>query len=181
MATITRLNWGCGGDPHPGWINSDVKDEPGVDLVCDIRDGLPLESESVDYAVAIHALPEIAYDDLIPVLTELRRVLKPGGVLRIALPDLEKGVAAYQRGERDYFLVPDDEWEAVGSKLVVQLIWYGYSRTLFVRGFVEELLVKAGFTDVRHLRYGETASSHAEIVDLDNRERESLFVEASKP
>jgi SAM-dependent methyltransferase len=181
MATITRLNWGCGGDPRPGWINSDVKDEPGVDLVCDIRDGLPLESESVDYAVAIHALPEVAYDDLIPVLTELGRVLKPGGVLRVAVPDLEKGVAAYQRGERDYFLVPDDEWQDVGSKLVVQLIWYGYSRTLFVRGFVEELLVKAGFTDVRHLRYGETASSHAEIVDLDNRERESLFIEASQP
>ncbi len=177
---VARLNWGCGGDPRPGWINSDVKEGPGIDIACDIRDGLPLANDSIDYAVSIHALPEVPYDDLIPTLTELRRVLKPAGVLRLALPDLEKGLAAYQRGEREYFLIPDDEWTDIGSKLIVQLIWYGYSRTLFVRGFVEELLHKAGFADIRHVAYRETATSHREIVDLDNREEESLFVEAIK-
>jgi hypothetical protein len=50
-----------------------------------------------------------------------------------------------------------------------------------VRGFVGELLLKAGFHDVRQLAYRETASAYPEIVELDNRERESLFVEASKP
>jgi len=108
-------------------------------------------------------------------------VLKSGGVLRVTLPDLEKGLAAYQSCDRDYFLIPDEEWEDIGSKLIVQLLWYGYSRTLFVRGFVEELLRKAGFTDIRHVAYRETASPYPEIVDLDNREQESLFVEASKP
>ncbi len=181
MTSIKRLNWGCGGDPRPGWINSDQKDEPGVDLVCDIRDGLPLVDDSIDYAVSIHALPEVPYGDLVPVLEELHRVLKPGGVLRLALPDLERGLAAYQRGDRDYFLVADEEWRDLGSKLVVQLVWYGYSRSLFVPSFVEELLRKAGFEDVRHLGFRETASPHPEIVDLDNRERESLFVEATKP
>ena len=178
---MRRLNWGCGGDPRPGWINSDAIGAPGVDIVCDIRDGLPLEEDSIDYAVSIHSLPEVPYDDLIPVLVELCRVLKPGGVLRVTLPDLEKGLDAYRRGDRDYFLVPDEEWEDLGSKLIVQLVWYGYSRTLFVRGFVEELLLKAGFSDVRHVGYRETASTYPEIIDLDNRERESLFVEASKP
>jgi len=42
--------------------------------------------------------------DYVPVLAELRRVLKPGGVLRLVLPDLLKGVDAYRRGDRDYFL-----------------------------------------------------------------------------
>jgi len=37
-----RLNWGCGPEPIPGWINSDRLDARGVDLCCDIRDGLPL-------------------------------------------------------------------------------------------------------------------------------------------
>ena len=45
VAGVKRLNWGCGAHVAPGWINSDVKDEPGVDLVADIRQGLPLESE----------------------------------------------------------------------------------------------------------------------------------------
>jgi SAM-dependent methyltransferase len=178
---IKRLNWGCGGDPRPGWINSDQKAEPGVDLVCDIRDGLPLTSDSLDYAVSIHALPELHYDELIPALVELLRVLKPGGILRLGLPDLEQGVTAYQQGDRDYFLVPDEEWRDLGSKLVVQLVWYGYSRSFFVRGFVEELLLKSGFVEVRLLGFRETSSRYPEIIELDNRERESLFVEATKP
>jgi SAM-dependent methyltransferase len=178
---VKRLNWGCGASGVPGWVNSDRKEGPGIDVSADIGDGLPFESESFDYAVAIHALPEVPYDDLVPVLEELRRILKRGGVLRVALPDLEKGVAAYQRGDRDYFLVPDEDWDDLGSKLIVQLVWYGYSRMLFVAGFVEELLRKSGFEQVRHLAYRQTASNFPEIVELDNRERESLFVEATKP
>jgi SAM-dependent methyltransferase len=181
MSGIRRLNWGCGNDPRPGWINSDQKGMPGIDLVCDVRAGLLLETGSIDYAVSIHALPEIPYDNLLPVLTELRRVLKPGGVLRLGLPDLERGFDAYKRGDRDYFLIPDDEWRDIGSKLVAQLVWYGYSRTFFVRGFVDELLAKAGFANIEHVGYRETSSPYPEIVDLDNRERESLFVEAQKP
>ena len=41
---IKRLHWGCGRIPAPGWINSDRKELPAVDVVCDIRDDLPLES-----------------------------------------------------------------------------------------------------------------------------------------
>ena len=177
---ITRLNWGCGGVGEPGWLNSDVKEGPGVDIACDIRAGLPLPDDSIDYAVAIHALPEVPYPDLIPVLTELRRVLKPGGTLRLALPDLEKGVDAYRRGDRDYFLIPDEDAESLGAKLITQLVWYGYSRTLFVGDFAEELLRKADFREVVQVAFGKTASTHAEIVELDNRESESLFVEGVK-
>jgi len=177
---VERLNWGCGSWAEPGWINSDVKDGPGIDLSCDIREGLPLESDSIDYAVSIHALPEVPYPELVPVLRELRRVLKPGGVLRLALPDLDKAIAAYQRGDRDYFLVPDTDARSIGAKFVLQMIWYGYSRTLFTHDFAEELLADAGFRRVDRCRYRETASTFPEIVVLDNRERESLFVEAVK-
>lgn len=180
LSVIKRLNWGCGNHTAEGWINSDQKDDPRINLQCDIRNGLPLADDSIDYAVSIHALPEVPYDGLIPVLRELRRVLRPGGVLRLCLPDLLKGVDAYRRGERDYFLVPDTDAASLGGKLITQLIWYGYSRTLFTSDFVEELLLKAGFTSVAHCRFRQTASPHAEIVQLDNRERESLFVEATK-
>lgn len=177
---IRRLNWGCGASGEPGWINSDLKEGPGIDLPADILRGLPLEAGSIDYAVSIHALPELHYDMQVPALTELRRVLRPGGTLRLALPDLEKGVDAYRRGDRDYFLVPDEDMATLGGKLITQLVWYGYSRTLFVPEFIEELLRKAGFGQVTHVSYRQTASAHEGIVALDNREPESLFVEATK-
>lgn len=177
---VRRLNWGCGGHTLPGWINTDVKEGDGIDLSCDIRNGLPIGTGSIEYAASIHALPEVPYTELVPVLTELRRVLKPGGVLRLALPDLIKGVRAYDRGDRSYFLVPDEDAKSIGAKLVTQLIWYGYSRTLFTQEFIGEMLERAGFSRVTPCGFRQTASRYPEIIDLDNREAESLFVEAVK-
>jgi SAM-dependent methyltransferase len=179
-SVIKRLNWGCGSWTEPGWINADIKDEPGVDISCDILDGLPLDSNDLDYAVSIHSLPEIPYPDLVPALEELRRVLKPGGVLRLSLPDMEKAIAAYQRNDRDYFLIPDEDVTSIGGKMIVQLTWYGYSRSLFTFDYIEELLYKAGFTSVTRCAYQQTNNRYPEIVELDNREQESLFVEAVK-
>ena len=177
---IKRLNWGCGSWRPSGWINSDQKDGPGIDIGCDIRDGLPLENDSIDYAVSIHALPEVSYSDLVPVLEELRRVLKPNGVLRLSLPDLDKAIQAYLKKDQDHFQIPEEDATSLGGKFIVYLIWYGYTRTLFTRDFTEELLLKAGFSRVNQCGYKETNSSYADIVELDNREEESLFVEAIK-
>jgi SAM-dependent methyltransferase len=180
-AQARRLNWGCGSWTLPGWINADVKEDLGIDISCDIRDGLPIPDDSLDYVVSIHALPMIPYPDLVPVLVELRRVLKPGGVLRLSLPDLERAIDAYRRGERDFFLVPDEHVRSLGGKLIVQLLWYGYSVTLFTTDFIEELLRSAGYREVFHCGYLQTQTQHAPgILELDNREKESLFVEAVK-
>jgi predicted SAM-dependent methyltransferase len=176
-----RMNWGCGSWTEPGWINCDQKDGPGIDISCDIRDGLPLEDGALDYVVSIHALPEVPLPELVPVLEELRRVLRPGGTLRLALPDLDRGIAAYQRGDRDYFLIPDEDARSVGAKFITQMLWYGYSRTLFTRDFIAEQLERAGFAEITHCAYRRTASGHPGIVELDNREDESLFVEATRP
>jgi SAM-dependent methyltransferase len=178
---VKRLNWGCGEHFAAGWINSDVKGHPGVDLVADIRQGLPLQRDSIDYAVGIHVLPELAYPDLVPALEELHRVLVPGGTLRLALPDLRRGIDAYLAGDEDYFKVGRDEVASLGGRFIVQMLWYGYSRSLFTADFALELLERAGFEEVRQCAFGETDSGIAEIVALDNREEESLFVEGRKP
>jgi predicted SAM-dependent methyltransferase len=175
-----RLNWGCGAHVADGWINSDVKDGAGVDLVADIRKGLPLTSETLDYAVSIHALPEFAYSELPAVLEELRRTLKPGGALRLALPDLRRGIDAYLRGDVDYFQVNPAEVTSLGGRFIVHMLWYGYSRSLFTVDFAEELLKKSGFVEVQECPFKTTATDFEQIVDLDNRPEESFFIEARR-
>lgn len=178
--TIRRLHWGCGSRRPDGWINSDRKEGPGIDISCDILNGLPLDTGSIDYAVSIHALQEESYPDLVPVLKELRRVLRPNGVLRLGLPDLDRTIQAYLRKDSSSFPIPDEEAMSIGAKLVVHLICYGYTRTFFTHDFMEEQLYKAGFTRVDRCGYKETQSPYPGIVELDNREEESLFVEAIK-
>ncbi len=175
-----RLNWGAGASGEEGWINSDMKRGPGIQLPCDIREGLGVRADVFDYVVSIHALQEIPYPDLTAVLEELRRVLKPEGVLRLGLPDLDRAIEAYVRGDEDYFEVPDEDAGSRGAKLVVQTIWYGYSRTPFTWDFAREQLFRSGFRRVTRCRYRETASPYPGITLLDNRERETLFVEAVK-
>jgi hypothetical protein len=62
----------------------------------------------------------------------------------------------------------------------MQLLWYGYSKSTFTKEYIEEALLKAGFRNVQHCSFKETKSAWPEIIELDNRERESLFVEATK-
>ncbi len=175
-----RMNWGCGSTVEPGWINSDLKDEPGVDIVGDLRDGLPLPDDHLDYVVSIHALNMIEYPALVPALEELRRVLRPGGTLRLALPDFDRAIRAYVDGDRSYFLVPDEHEPTLGGKLIVQLLWYGWSVTMFTEDFVRAVLLRAGFRAVHRCEYQVSASGQPGITDLDNREGESFFVEAVK-
>ncbi len=175
-----RLHWGCGTVTPYGWVNSDIAAAPGVAVVADIRAGLPLPSDSFDYIVSIHALPEIPYCDQDRTLAELYRLLRPGGVLRLGLPDLDKALAAYLAGDVDYFLIGDDEIRSLAGKLIVQLTWYGRSRCMFTFEFIAELLERAGFRHSVRCGFRQTASPFPGIVELDDRELESLFVEATK-
>lgn len=176
---VRRLNWGCGHHVAPGWVNCDIKLAPCVDVSCDIRHGLPFSDGAFDCIVSIHALQEIPHFDLVPTLQELRRVLKPGGVLRLCLPDFEKALDAYNRGDKSYFLIPDEDARTLSGKLIVQMLWYGWSRTLFTFEYIEELLQQAGFRAVNRCGYRLTAGDDPDIVELDNREDESIFVEAT--
>jgi predicted SAM-dependent methyltransferase len=175
-----RLQFGCGAFPAPGWINTNLDPGPGVDLVGDIRNGLPLSANSIQYIASMHALCELPYLDVVPALRELHRVLEPGGVLRLGLPDLDRAIAAYRSGDRAYFTIPDDETPSIDGKLVVQMTWYGTNRMMFTVRLAQELLERAGFRDVRRAAFRETTSRYPEIVELDNRPKESFFVEALK-
>jgi SAM-dependent methyltransferase len=178
MTAPSRLNWGCGPRPVPGWINADRQFVEGLQLCGDIGDGLALADSCIDYAVAIHVLQDLAWTDIGGALAELRRVLRPGGVLRLGLPDLDRAIDAYRRNDGRYFYVPDEDARSTGAKLVTQIIWYGSVRTPFNFAFAEEVLQRAGFQHVVRCDFGRSASHWPDIASLDNRPRESLFVEA---
>jgi predicted SAM-dependent methyltransferase len=176
----TRLNLGCGPQPRAGWLNVDKQPYAGVDACGDLCAGLPLRSDSVDAIVAMHVLQDLAWPELPAALAEMRRLLKPGGVLRLGLPDLDRAIDAYRHGDAAYFHVPDDDARSPGAKLVTQIIWYGSVRTPFTFDFAREWLERAGFRAVERCAFGQTRHGDAGLVDLDNREHESLFVEALK-
>ncbi len=179
---IRRLHWGCGPKTPYGWVNSDIAPFPGVDVVADILSGLPFPDNSFDVIVSIHVLPEIPYRSLPAALSELRRVLCPGGVLRLALPDMNKAIQAYRNDDVDYFfLIPDEEAYSISSKMITQLLWYGQSRTLFTPEFAREALTKAAYIEISDCAFRVTESNHPGITDLDDRELESFFIEARKP
>src|SRR5207247_2624156 len=126
------------------------------------------------------ALPEIPYTDLAAVLNELHRILKPGGVLRLGLPDMDKAIRAYQSRDVDYFLIGDDVVQSLSGKMIVQLTWFGRSRCMFTFEFMSELLERSRYRAVQHCEFNETKSSFPGILELDNRPLESFFVEAIK-
>jgi ubiquinone/menaquinone biosynthesis C-methylase UbiE len=177
---IRRLNWGCGPIACYGWVNSDIQAWPGVDIVADMRNGLPVDDDAFDYIVSIHALPEIPYGDLDRTLSELRRVLKPGGILRLGLPDMDKAINAYRTGDADYFLISDEEVKCLSGRMIVQLLWRGQSRSMFTTEFAAELLARNGFRAIHPCAFRETGSGISGITELDNRPLESLFIEAAK-
>lgn len=177
---VRRLHWGCGTITPYGWVNSDIARNPGVDVVCDIRQGLPFADNEFEYIASMHVLPELAYPDLDHALLELKRALRPGGVLRLGLPDMERAIRAYLAKEVDYFLVPDEHVTAIGSKMIVQLTWYGLCRSMYTLDFIKELLGRTGYSRITPCTFRQTKSAFPGITELDNRELESLFVEASK-
>jgi SAM-dependent methyltransferase len=178
-ARIRRVNWG--GDARPDWINTDTMPGSGFGMVADIREGLPIASGMIDYAVSVHALQELTYSELAPALAELLRVLRPGGTLRVVVPDLDAAIRAYTEHDDDHFLVASDGITSRGGRFITHILDSGRLQSPFTFDFAQELLVGVGFVDVTRCAYEETASSYSEIVEFDIREGESLFIEATRP
>jgi SAM-dependent methyltransferase len=80
-----RLNVGCGHESRPGWVNLDIADIPGVDVVHDLDvHPLPFADETFDYVECIDILEHVK--ELPAVMRELHRIMRPGGRLVIEGP-----------------------------------------------------------------------------------------------
>ena len=88
----TAYNLGCGTKKWDGWINVDLHSDVS-DLKCDLRK-LEIASDSADAVAAIHVLEHFYEWEVYDLLTEWKRVLKPGGKMILELPCMDK-VFAY--------------------------------------------------------------------------------------
>lgn len=79
------LDIGCGGTKQvPGAVGLDSQPGPGVDCVADLESRLPFADDSYDNIFAVHVLEHIR--DLLALMAELHRVLRPTGVLHVLGP-----------------------------------------------------------------------------------------------
>ncbi len=89
------INLGCGDKFHENFVNVDlVSSHPKV-IICNFLNGIPFADNDFDFAYHSHVLEHFSKDYARVFLQECYRILKPGGVLRIAVPDLENIVRNY--------------------------------------------------------------------------------------
>lgn len=89
-ARPSLLNIGCGGHFHPNWLNVDMAPlTPGV-LPWNVLEPLPFAEGTFDVVYHSHVLEHLPKEKAPVFLQECYRLLKPGGVLRVAIPDLEQ-------------------------------------------------------------------------------------------
>jgi predicted SAM-dependent methyltransferase len=137
----------------------------------DLSHSIPLKDNTADFVYSSHFLEHLYKRDAVRLLTDSLRALKPGGVVRICIPDLAHAVAMYARGEKtamleNYFFVEDKE-----SQLARHKYMYDFS-------LLKNVLEQIGFVDVIQCAYRKGLTPDIEI--LDNRPEETLFVEARK-
>jgi predicted SAM-dependent methyltransferase len=81
-----RLHLGAGGNNIDGWVNIDLVGAH-ADIAWDLRRPLPFGDETAEAAFLEHVLEHMTVEDGMAVLEHCRRVLVPGGVLRVGVPD----------------------------------------------------------------------------------------------
>jgi predicted SAM-dependent methyltransferase len=154
-----RLHVGCGDSALPGWINVDIKELPGVDLVADVRQGVPFSG--LHRIFAEHFIEHLEIFEAVAFLVNCQRALRPGGLLRLTTPNLDWVMQSHYAYGR--WLSPDD---AIRDCLQTNLAFHGWGhKFLYNFSMLKQLLALAGFEDVVQANYGE--SSHPDLRNLE--------------
>ncbi len=185
---MIKLNIG-GGKGHPrldGWSIVDLRE--GADVRLDITsEPLPFADGSVDVIFTSHTLEHIPPQSLMFVLEEFARVLRPGGLLRIGVPDIRLATKAYINNDRTFFerseVTPFDPDAPIGGLL---MSWF-YSTSKVGNGHVHCFdeqylcywLAKAGFEGMRRCSFRSSSLDELRSPDFDRHPNDTLFIEAT--
>jgi SAM-dependent methyltransferase len=110
---MLALNVGCGTRVHPAWTNVDMTvTAPGV-IAADLTRGIPFPDNRFDVVYHSHVLEHFRREDAARFMAECRRVLRPGGVVRVVVPDLEQIARLYLQKLDAAASAPDSQAAAV--------------------------------------------------------------------
>lgn len=181
------VNVGCGPFGKNGWINLDLISAKNITLRYDCRKGLPLKENSCLRIRCEHFLEHIDFKDEVPLfLKSCFNALKINGVLRIAVPDAEAYLLAYQARSQA-------EWVRLGWDLknlpedfispmdVINFVFHQECEHAYAYDFetLEIILQRAGFQKIARAAFGVSVDPELRD-DLANHKPDSLYVEAVK-
>jgi predicted SAM-dependent methyltransferase len=174
-----KLNIGCGEVYLKGWINIDSTSEK-ADFKHDMRKPLPYEDNSVAYIYNEHFIEHVTVQEGLAIMRDFYRVLKPGGVLRIATPGLDYLMFRYlffwkwQSWYKKYGY----EWIKTRAEMInIAFRDWGH-QYLYNAEELKRRLREAGFTKIKRVKINK--SEFLELRRLETRKESNLIIEAKK-
>ncbi len=136
------VHLGCGPINHPAFINVDAIPRPHVHYVGGISRLPMFHDDTIDLLYASHCLEHLSYRDTREVLAEWCRAIKPGGVLRVSVPDLDRLIEIYEADDRNLGSVIGQLYGGHDNP-------YNVHMAIFNRTSLEHLMDEVGFENCR--------------------------------
>lgn len=173
------LNIGCGNQKLKGFVNIDIV--KSADIRRDVKKGLPFNDGSVSLIYSEHFFEHLSQRDGLQFLRECRRVLTPGGTLRIAMPDLDNLVERYSskdwRADGDMFRMGFDWVDNKCEMMNIAMREWGH-RWLYNEEELTRVLLLSGLRPNGRKGWGE--SDIQALSGLETRASSLLILEAVK-
>jgi predicted SAM-dependent methyltransferase len=176
-----RIHLGCGPNRLEGWVNVDIDRRSAADVRHDLRIGLPARAGTVSRVYSEHVFEHLELEDGVRLLADIRRVLRPGGIVRIAMPDLRALVDAYLGDWEDQTWLQNPAFDRIDTPahmLNVSMHEWGH-RYLYDWDELRLRLQQAGFVGVERCEWGRSES--ADLAGLETRSDSKLIAEATAP
>lgn len=179
---LKYLNIGCGKKMIDHTINLNYEWYPRIDLTWDvIKTRLPFKDGQLSDIYTEHVFEHLPPSQIPGLLSELRRCLQPGGVLRVLVPDAELYLRTYCQIKDGGDTKFPDHMEDATPMDHVNRVFRSYEH-LYAYDFetLGKLLEQAGFIDAQKCGHKEGRVQEL-LLDSDEREDESLRIECVAP
>ena len=178
---LEYLDIGCGPNVNPDFVNLDYEWRPKVDVCWDlIKKDLPFPDNRFKGIYTEHCFEHLPFNDFKKNMKEIYRVLKPGGILRLIMPDGEIYIDIYnKRKNGENIRMPYEEGYITPMHRINGIFRNHGHQFIYDFNTVKLILQEAGFNQITKEKFGQGKDKYM-IQDAPHRAEESLYVEAVK-